>query len=95
MGIAVGCCGISWSELDHITVDELSLIVESWHEYQEQLSRERWEQTRIMCLYSLAPHSKKPLKPKDVFELGWDKHVPVGTISKKSDFDAAKRKFGV
>lgn len=88
------------SELDTMTIDELGEIVNSWYEYQDQLSHERWEQTRTMCLYTLAPHSKAGLKPRDVFELSWDKpdkhknQDDVRAKSTKADFDSLRQRWG-
>lgn len=34
--------------------------------------KEAWEQTRMLMLYSIVPHSKKSLRPEDVLSLPWD-----------------------
>lgn len=93
IGVAIGCIGMRWAELDAITMTEFDAIVEAWYEQQHLQSRERWEQTRMLALYTLAPHSRKSLYPRDILEFEWEKREVSVPVSTESDFLSAEARF--
>lgn len=55
--------------------------------------KDEWERTRFLAYITVAPHSKKGLKPRDVMEFAWDKELDKSGTPTKSDYDRIKEKF--
>jgi hypothetical protein len=64
--------GLSYDELYDLTPRSFSNKLLGYNNYQEQLMQDRWERTRLIIQSSLAPHSKKKLKPKEILPFPWD-----------------------
>jgi hypothetical protein len=64
--------GMSYDELYDSTPRTFNNKLIGFNDYQEQLMRDGWEQTRIIAHSTLSPHSKKKLKPKEVLPFPWD-----------------------
>lgn len=63
---------MSLDDFERCTPEEFSAIFEAWSDREQQASRQSWEQTRMVCLCALQPHSKKALSPRDVMAFAWD-----------------------
>ena len=63
---------MSLSDFERCTPLEFSRIIDQYQKKEEDLIRLSWEQTRMLATISLAPYSKKALKPTDVLQFPWD-----------------------
>jgi len=64
--------GLGCDELYSLTPRTFNNQLMGFNQYQEQLMRDRWEQTRMIVHSCIAPHSKKTLKPKEILPFPWD-----------------------
>jgi len=55
------------------TPSEFRNIYEVWYQNETRRSQERWEMTRELAMFSLLPHTSKPLDKKKVMPFPWDK----------------------
>ncbi|MEG1426887.1 MAG: hypothetical protein RSC76_04285 [Oscillospiraceae bacterium] len=60
--------------MDLITPEEFEAITARYAKVKEEKFRTDWERARFTALYSLAPYSKRALKPKDVCVFEWEKN---------------------
>lgn len=65
---------MSIAEFDSLTPPEFEMIVKHYYNTIETSFKNDWERARFISLYSLAPHSKRALKPKDICIFEWEKH---------------------
>jgi hypothetical protein len=72
LAIALGRIGISYNDFIALTPFEFNKIYDSWYKWQEQMMRERWEQTRFIAMTNITPHSRKKLKATDIIRFPWD-----------------------
>jgi hypothetical protein len=69
-------CGIAPDYfLDEMTDWELDASLKA----VERQRRERWEQCRISCFYTVAAFGGKIKKPQDLWEFSWEKKVAKPT----------------
>lgn len=68
----MGCVGMSRDDFCRCTPSQFYAAYEAWSEMQERMSREMWERTRMQCLCTLQPYSKKQLKARDIIQFPWD-----------------------
>ncbi len=68
----MGCIGMSRDDFCRCTPSQFYTIYEAWGEMRERDEQSRWERTRMQCLCSLQPYSKKQLKAQDVMQFPWD-----------------------
>lgn len=54
-------------------IDEFFKALIGFNELEIERQKVQWEQTRLMCFYSVAPHSKNIKKPTDLFSFEWEK----------------------
>lgn len=69
----MGCMGMTMDDVMHCTPSEFREIYNAWSKLQEDNYHADWERTRMICLCSLLPHSKKKIKATDVMKFPWDK----------------------
>jgi len=69
--------GLSDSELYDLTPRSLDNKIRGFRKYNEQLSQNRWEQTRMIVHSCIVPHSKHRLKPKELMPFPWDSKVKI------------------
>ena len=72
MGLALGCIGMSMDDFCRCTPSEFRAVYGGWRDMAEGLRREAWERTRMECLCSLQPYSKKRLAAEDIMRFAWD-----------------------
>ena len=86
--------GLGYDELYSLTPRSFNNRLEGFKTYQEQLSQNQWEQTRIILMGCLSPHSKKKLKPQEVLPLPWDnKNKPKKEIASKEHIQKVLEKY--
>ena len=70
--------------------DELVAISKAKNESEKMTNRKTWEQTRLICFYTIAAmHGTKDFKkPEDIFKLPWDEseEKPTGKRLTKEEF---------
>jgi hypothetical protein len=76
--------GLSYDELYDLTPRAFNNKLVGFNAYQEQLIQDRWEQTRMIVHSTIAPHSKKKLKPKEVLPFPWDNDEKANKKKQKS-----------
>jgi len=64
--------GLGCDELYNLTPRTFNNQLLGFNTYQEQLMQDRWEQTRMIVHSTIAPHSKKKMKPSEVLPFPWD-----------------------
>ena len=69
--------GLSYEELYDLTPRSLDNKIRGFKQYNEQLSQNRWEQTRMIVHSCIVPHSKQRLKPKELMPFPWDNKVKI------------------
>jgi len=69
--------GLSYEELYDLTPRSLDNKIRGFRKYNEQLSQNRWEQTRMIVHSCIVPHSKHRLKPKELMPFPWDNKVKI------------------
>tara|TARA_R100000541_G_scaffold57257_1_gene67189 strand:+ start:190 stop:480 length:291 start_codon:yes stop_codon:yes gene_type:complete len=85
---------LSYNELYSSTPRSFNNRLNGFKKHQEQMSQNQWEQTRIILMGCLQPHSKKNLKPKDVLPLPWDeKYKPKKEIATKEHIQKVLEKY--
>ena len=72
----------------------------AWTQHQQQQQRTSWEQTRILALCTLQPHSTQSLTPTEVLPLPWDKEqLPsepqLSPQERKARYEAALERYGM
>jgi len=75
--------GLSCDELYDLTPRTFNNQILGFNQYQESLTQDRWEQTRMIIHSCLAPHSKKALKPAEILPFPWDDKNKAKRDSKK------------
>lgn len=70
------CLLVGWTENDFwfSTYRAVFNLIQAQNKRDEVASRERWEQTRQMCDYIIAPHRKRGSQGRS-FELPWDGEI--------------------
>lgn len=63
---------LAYDELYGLTPRSFNNKLKGLLSVKDELLREGWEQTRMLMVASLVPHSKKKLKPQDVLPFPWD-----------------------
>jgi len=69
--------GLNDEELYDFTPRSLDNKIRGFRNYNEQLSQNNWEQTRMIVHSSIVPHSKHRLKPRELMPFPWDKKNQV------------------
>ena len=88
MGIALGCMGLGMEDFRNLTLAQFDSIYRAWHEQEQSRYRMLWQQTRIIALYTLMPHSKKKLNEQDIMRFPWEEKC--SKIVKKVDQSTQK-----
>lgn len=90
LAIGVGEIGLSVDDFWNLEFDEFHAISTAFNRSKNERFRDEWERSRFLAFYTLAPHSRKGLKPKDLIEFEWEKkekHKELERI-KKVNFDS-------
>ena len=69
--------GLNDEELYDLTPRSLDNKIIGFRRYNEQLSQNNWEQTRMIVHSCIVPHSKHRLKPKELMPFPWDNKVKI------------------
>ena len=69
--------GLSDENLYDYTPRSFNNKLIGFRRYNEQVSQNDWEQTRLIVHSTIAPHSKHKLKPKELMPFPWDDKVKV------------------
>jgi hypothetical protein len=82
--------------LDEMSQDELTVIMTAKNEMDLNLNHKSWEQTRLVCFYTIAAmQGTKDIKsPQDLFKLPWDeskKEEKVEQLTRDEFFEKAKK----
>jgi len=85
--------GLSVDDLYDMTPRSFQNKLIGFNEHREQLSRNDWEQTRIIVHACLSPHTKKQLKPKQILPFPWDKKQTDKTIASKEYVQSVIEKY--
>jgi len=86
--------GLGYDELYSLTPRSFNNRLEGFKMHQEQMSQNQWEQTRIILLGCLSPHSKKNLKPQEILPLPWDSNnKPKKEIASKEHIQKVLEKY--
>lgn len=73
MQIGLGYLGWSVEQFWNATPREFSNAFRGWAKVRELDHQAEWERVRSMTLVLTQIHSKKKLKPTDIFKFPWDK----------------------
>lgn len=101
LGIAMGCIGMNLSDFCCCTPSEFNAAYAAWHEREERVIRNGWEETRVMCQCALQPYSKRKLSARDVFPLPWDERDEeeeeevLTEEERRQRYEAAKKRYGI
>lgn len=76
-----------------LTPDEFNQIVKYHVRANETMFQNEWERARFISLYSLAPYSKKALKPSDVCMFDWEKNKPVKTDLSNEEKEYSRKRI--
>ena len=90
LAIGVGEIGLGVDDFWNLEFEEFHEISNAFNKAKSERFRDEWERSRFLAFYTLAPHSRKGLKPKDLIEFEWEKkekHEELKRI-KKVDFDS-------
>tara|TARA_R100001377_G_scaffold40726_1_gene22802 strand:+ start:9493 stop:9786 length:294 start_codon:yes stop_codon:yes gene_type:complete len=63
---------LAYDELYGLTPRSFNNKIKGAQSLRDESLRESWEQTRILMVTTLMPHSKKKLRAEDVLPLPWD-----------------------
>jgi len=63
---------LAYDELYGLTPRSFNNKIKGAQALRDESLRESWEQTRILMVTTLMPHSKKKLRAEDVLPLPWD-----------------------
>jgi hypothetical protein len=97
--VATGVVGLSLDDAYRLTPAEFNEAYRAWHEMHEAAYRTSWEQTRFIAHCSLAPHSKKRLKPTDLVLFDWErerggeKEKTSPGVCTREDFERIAKKY--
>lgn len=69
----MGCMGMRLNDFCLCTPAEFRAIFNAWQKREEMKQRQEWERTRMACLCSLQPYSKRKLDPTDILLFDWEK----------------------
>lgn len=90
--------GMARSDFEGCTPEEFYHAHAQWAEREQQHERAAWEQTRIIALCTLQPHSSHPLTPAEVLPLPWDKEQAMPQELTKEElqarYEAALERYG-
>ena len=64
--------GLSDENLYDYTPRSFNNKLIGFKKYNEQLSQNNWEQTRMIVHAAIVPHSKHKVKPKELMPFPWD-----------------------
>lgn len=92
--------GMARSDFEGCTPTEFYAAHTAWTQHQQQQQRTSWEQTRIVALCTLQPHSTQSLTPTEVLPLPWDKEqLPsepqLSPQERKARYEAALERYGM
>lgn len=103
MGIAAGCIGMSLDDFFRCTPSEFYAISSSWREYRTTSEQAAWERSRFVTATLLQPHTRRPLKPRDICTFSWEKNtreetpaedVAQAEKSTRERFEEIKERWG-
>ena len=90
--------GMARSDFEGCTPTEFHAAHPAWTQHQQQQQRTSWEQTRILALCTLQPHSTQSLTPTEVLPLPWDKEQAMPQELTKEElqarYEAALERYG-
>lgn len=72
------------------TFDEIGWIVEQHNKSKQQEIQRQWEMSRFTAFYSVAPHTRKKIKVKDICEFEWEKADTKEQVKKLKEEDFSK-----
>lgn len=64
--------GLSYDNLYDLTPRSFENKLKGFKKYNEQLSQNNWEQTRMIVHAAIVPHSKHKIKPQELMPFPWD-----------------------
>jgi len=67
--------GLSYDNLYDLTPRSFENKLKGFKKYNEQLSQNNWEQTRMIVHAAILPHSKNKIKPQELMPFPWDNKV--------------------
>lgn len=79
------------TDFDSLTPREFDEIVKHYARANETVFKNEWERARFISLYTLAPHSKRALKPADICVFDWEKDKQTKELTKKEKEIIIKR----
>ncbi len=74
--MAIGCIGMSLDDFCRCYCEEFEAICHAWSDMREGENRDNWERMRMLASITISPHVKKPIPPKKLIPLPWDKENP-------------------
>lgn len=92
--------GMARTDFESCTPTEFFHAHSAWSKREDQHHRATWEQTRIIALCSLQPHTTKALIPAEIIPLPWDKEqLPtepqLSPEERKARYEAALERYGL
>lgn len=72
LGIALGCIGLSLADFCVLTPDEWAEVYRNYREMLDEREKLEWERLRLLCAYTIQPHSRKKINPKKMMSFPWD-----------------------
>jgi hypothetical protein len=69
--------GLSYDNLYDLTPRSFENKLKGFKKYNEQVSQNNWEQTRMIVHAVLLPHSKQKIKPQELMPFPWDNKVKI------------------
>jgi len=102
MGLAFRI-GLPRKEFWEITPKLFSIYVEEYQNKESNREKGEWERARFVATFTLLPHSKKALKPKDLVIFPWEeseiieviKELPQSIKELAAAMDAKAKKEGL
>jgi hypothetical protein len=85
--------GLSYDNLYDLTPRSFENKLKGFKKYNEQLSQNNWEQTRMIVHAAIVPHSKHKIKPRELMPFPWDSKnkVKKDVASKEQIEEVLKR----
>lgn len=76
--------GMRYEDFCGLTPDEFNACYKAYSDAREADFRAAWERTRVLATYTLQPHAKHHLVPKNWFPFPWEqpKAEPAPKVSK-------------
>ena len=69
--------GLNYDDLYDHTPRSFHNKLVGFKNYNEKVSQNAWERTRLIVHSTIAPHSKQKLKPKELMPFPWDNKIKV------------------